>query len=277
MDCKQFRELISAAVDLQLTGGEMAAFGEHKRVCSPCRYEFEAEAATKSIVGLRVRYVPTPEHVTRQIISSLQSDRSASTLQWLLELLKKPLVKPAIVFCLAFASVLILLRDSTSDIPLSQASLASNDIILQSLKNHGAILSGEIKPQVMSSEPAQMESLFAGITDYAVHMPRMKDCKLVGGVQNEYAGTKLAHLVYQRNGEIVYVYQTCLATVMKGEKLCLSDAAKDGLVQTGWFTESEPDGRAVVLWIRGRTLCAAVARMNKEDLVTCLTSDDGHR
>ena len=61
---------------------------------------------------------------------------------------------------------------------------------------------------------------------------------------------------------------------MKGEKLSLPSAAKEELERTGWFTESEPDGRSIVLWEKGRTLCAAVARMNKEELISCLASDD---
>jgi len=275
VDCKTFQELISSAVDLQLTDGEMTAFREHGHLCTPCRYEYEAEAATKSVVRLRAGRIRTPDHIARQITSQLGHGRSEPRSQWLLEFLQKPFAKPAIGFALAFASILVLLKGSTSDLPFTQATLV-NDVVLQSLTNHQAVLDGQIKPQVISGEPAQLESLFSGITDYAVHLPKMKDCKLLGGVQNEFAGTKLAHLVYQHDNEIVYLYQTCFATVMKGEKLCLSAEAKDDLVRTGWFSESEPDGRTIILWRKGRTLCAAVARMSKNDLMSCLTSGEEH-
>ncbi len=269
MDCRTFQELISPAVDLQLTDGEMTAFKEHSRQCSSCRYEYEAETATRSFVRARARRVRTPDHVVRRVTEQLRHADPASRSEWLLEFFQKPYVKPAVGFALAFASVLILLKGSTSESPFTQASLASNNVILQSLTNHKAVLDGHIKPQA-SGEPGQLQSLFAGITDYNVHMPEMKGCELLGGVQNEFAGTKLAHLVYQHNNEIVYVYQTCLATVMKGEKLCLSAEAKDSLGSSGWFTESEPDGRTIILWVRGRTLCAAVAQMSKEELMACL-------
>jgi anti-sigma factor RsiW len=272
VDCKTFQGLISAAVDLQLTDGELIAFREHAHLCSPCRFEYDAELATKAFIRQRARHVPTPDHVARRIAVQLGQQRSETRSEFLLEFLQKPFVKPAIGFALAFVAVLFLLNDRTTDSTLSQASFASNDVVVQSLLNYGAVLAGKIKPQ--SAEPAQLQTMFSGITDYAVHMPKMKDCKLLGGLQNEFAGSKLAHLVYQHDTDIVYVYQTCLATVMKGEKLSLSAEAKSDLERTGWFIQPQPDGCTVVLWKKGRTLCAAVARMSKDDLIACLTSGE---
>lgn len=273
MDCKTFQELISAAVDFQLTESEMLAFREHGRLCPPCRYEYEAEGATKAVVKLRAQRVRTPDNLVRQIAERCAADSALARTQWFPDFLRRPFIKPGIGFALAFVSVLLLLKGPASDSPFSQASLVSNDVILQSLTNHRAVVEGQIKPQV-SGEPAAMERFFSDITDYNVHMPLMKDCRLLGGVQNEFAGTKLAHLVYQRDNKIVYMYQTCLATVMKGDKLCLSKEAKESLERTGRFTESEPDGRTVVLWVKGRTLCAAVADMSEEQLLACIGSGD---
>ena len=102
----------------------------------------------------------------------------------------------------------------------------------------------------------------------------MKDCRLIGGGQNELGGTKLAHIIYKHDSDIVYICQTCWATVQKGEQLSLPQEAKEELVQTGWYSRSQPDGRSVVLWVKGRTLCAAVSRMSREDLLACLSSDE---
>ena len=274
MNCKEFLELISAAVDFRLTDGELTAFKDHSAKCPPCRFEYEAEAVTKLVIRSRARRVPTPAHIALQIAEQLGRERSSSAMSWIAEVFKRPLVKPALGFALAFVVVLFLLRGSTSNNPSAEAAFVSNDVILQSLMNHRAVVDGEIKTQRGSNEPAQLASLFSGITDYSVHLPKMKDCRLVGGVQNEFAGTKLAHIVYEHNNEVVYIYQACWATVMKGEKLCVPDEAKAELNSTGWFSRTQPDGRTVVLWKKGRTLCAAVARMSKEDLIACLESDE---
>lgn len=274
MNCKEFQELISAAVDLQLTNGELAAFKDHSVTCPPCRFEFEAEAATKLAIRARAHRVRTPSRVALQIAERLGHEQSNDRIFWLTGFFEKPFVKPAFGFALAFVAVLLLLRGSTSDGPALQAGFGSNDVILQSLKNYRAVVDGEIKPQLASSEPAKLASFFSDITDYSVHLPKMKDCSLLGGVQSEFAGTKLAHIMYKHDTEVVYIYQACWSTVMKGEKLCLPDEAKNELIRTGWFSATQPDGRTVVLWAKGRTLCAVVARMSKQDLIACLTSGE---
>ncbi|MEK9137911.1 MAG: zf-HC2 domain-containing protein [Bacteroidota bacterium] len=274
MDCRRFQDLISAAVDLQLSEGELMAFREHGRKCPPCWYEYEAESATKSVVRMRARRVNTPAHVAQRITESLSQETTAPRVGRLAEFFHRPFVRPAIGLALGFAAVFIFIKEPTTNNPTSRAAFASNDVILQSLTNYRGVVNGEIKTQLVSGERDRMEEFFAGITDYAVHLPRRKDCRLIGGVQNEHAGTKLAHLVYKHEDEVVYIYQACLATVMEGEKLGLPAAAKDDLARTGWFAQTESDGRTVVLWKKGKALCAAVARMSKEDLIACLASGD---
>lgn len=274
MNCKEFQELISAAVDLRLPDDGLAAFKDHSVRCSACRFEYEAEASTKLFVRSRTKRVRTPASLALQISEQIGREASAGHPSWIAELLGKPLVKPAIGFALAFVTVLLLLQDSMHVGPTTQAAFGSTDVILQSLMNHRSMLSGEMKPQFASSEPAQLAGFFSGITEYSVLLPRLKDCRLVGGVQNEFAGTKLAHIVYQHNNEIVYIYQTCWATVKRGEKLHLPDDVKDELLRSGWFSATQPDGRSIVLWTKGRTLCAAVARMSKEDLFACVMSGE---
>lgn len=272
MNCREFQELVSAAVDLQLTDSEQEAFKQHSIQCSPCRKEYEVDAATKQFVTGRLHKVHVPRELAVRVSALVKSESSSGETSWVRDIIRRPLVKPAIGFAFAFLVVLFLLRGSTGTNSSTQAALVANDVIFQSLRNHRALMEGEIKPQLTSSEPSQLASLFSGITDYSVHMPKMKNCQLIGGVQNEFEGTKIAHIVYQHDSDIVYIYQACWATVKKGEKLTLPEEAKDELTRTGWFSCSEPDGRTVVLWVKGRALCAAVSRMSKDDLVSCLTS-----
>ncbi len=275
MNCREFQDLVSAAVDLQLTGPEQEAFTAHSLVCSSCRKEYEFEAATKRFIISRLRRVETPPGLALRISELVDGDRPEAGTSWVTTQLRKPLVKPALGFAFAFALVLFLLRGTPGDRSGTQPALVENDVIVQSLRNHRAVLEGEIKPQVTSSEP-ELASLFSGITDYSVHLPKMKNCRLIGGVQNEFAGTKIAQVVYKRDTDIVYIYQTCWATVRKGEKLTLPEEVKAELSRTGHFVRSEPDGRSVVLWVKGRTLCAAVSQMPQQDLVSCLEFDESN-
>lgn len=188
MNCREFQELVSAAVDLRLTDIEQESFKQHSIQCSLCRKEYEADAATKQFVTGRLHRVQAPRELSFRVSELVKSDHSSGETSWVKGVIRRPLVKPAIGFAFAFIAVLFLLRGSTGTNSSTQAALVANDVIFQSLRNHRALMEGEIKPQLTSSEPSQLASLFSGITDYSVHMPKMKNCQLIGGVQNEFRG-----------------------------------------------------------------------------------------
>ncbi|MBM2845712.1 MAG: hypothetical protein HW407_1024 [Bacteroidetes bacterium] len=277
MNCKHFQEQISGAVDKNLLRDEMDSFHGHIGKCPQCRYEYEIESVTKAIVQRRAKVVRAPDALVQQISEQLERETatfSATPPNRFSSFLQKAYAKPTIAFAVACIAVVLLLNDQRGKEGTLQAGFAANDIVSQSLSNYRAVVAGEIKPQMMSSQIEPLAQFFSDKTDFPVLFPKMKDCKLVGGVFNEYFGSKLAHVVYSHDSEVVYMYQTCWETVMKGEPLHLSDDVKQALETTGWFSQTHDDGRTVVLWKKERTLCAAVARMSKEDLIACLTEDD---
>ena len=273
MKCKDFHEQISAAVDHCLQSGEMSSFVEHANRCPACRCEYEMELTTKLVVRNRARMVKTPPTVAEAILACLRDEgdttASARMRSWK-DLLRNPLVKPAIAFAATFVLVIFLIRQSSGP----AASFAGNDVILQSLTNFRAVVSGEIKPQILSGIPENVRNYFTGKTEFPVLVPAMKNCTLVGGGVNECSGTAMAHVVYRHEGQVVYMCQACFETVIKGNTLNLPERAKNEMQRTGWFSETSPGGDTIVLWKKGSTLCAAVARMNKDELLACLTEDE---
>lgn len=278
MDCKEFLENVSAAVDGCLRQETKDAFAEHATKCASCRHEFAMEHVTKSIVRARARMVRTPGSLLQRVadeLERLQTPSPSYTPSWWKDLLKKPAFRPAIAFGAAFIAIILFvsppLRNSNQ---ITTGSLGGNDVILQSFANYLAVKQGDMQPQLESNQPEHIQSFFTGKTTFPVLVPKIKDCRLVGGVLRDFAGMNFAHVLYKRNDTIVYVYETCWQTVQEGKKLHLPQAALEELQRTGWFSESRADGHTVVLWLKGRTLCAAVARMNKDDLIASLTADE---
>ena len=136
------------------------------------------------------------------------------------------------------------------------------------------MLKGEIVPQVLSDRADNVRTYFNGKTEFPVFIPAMRECTLVGGIVNEYHGMRLAHVLYRHGRQMIYLYEACRESVMKGDTLHLSREAKADLERTGWHCCTAPDGAAVVLWVRGRTLCAAVAPMNSDHLMAHLAEAD---
>jgi hypothetical protein len=185
-------------------------------------------------------------------------------------ILERPWVKASLALSLA-ATVLILLVSRQWG---AMDNTIEKDVMRQSLSTYKAIMAGLLTPQVVSDQPSRVKEFFSGKTEFPVNVPLLKRCTLVGGVLNDYAGSTLAHIVYRSEGKVIYVYQACWETVQKGERLRLSDEVRTTIARTGWYTESMPDGQTIALWTSGRTLCAAVAAMEKDDLIACLTQEE---
>ena len=276
MECKEFQEHISPAVDRLLQKDSMESFEKHAEVCPTCRREYVLESMTKTLVRDKAKLVRTPGELVQRVTEQLMREGRAAPAGmngWWSNVVASRYAKPALAVGAAGIAVVILFSriERTSEYP-AQAANPTNNVITQSLANYQAVVSGTIQPQQVSDDPQHLIGYFAGKTDFTVLVPQLAGCTLVGGVLDEYFGTTLAHVVYRHDGNIVYMYEACWETVRKGQKLHLPERIHEGLVRSGWFAETQPDGKTVVLWTKGNTLCAAVARMNKEDLLACLSA-----
>jgi hypothetical protein len=274
--CKEFQEQISAAVDRYLAKVEMDSFVEHAGRCPACRHEYELELTTNLVVHNRARMVRVPPTVQENILKSLDREESPQRGSPFASLLRRPYVKPAVAFAVtAVAVALFVTRPTGERIPAGtplEASMIGKDVIRQSVSNFHGVLNGSIRPQIVSSEPEELKGFFTGKTEFPVLVPAMGEWMLVGGVVNEHAGNRLAHVVYRHDDTIMYMYQVCWETVQKGEQLDMSAVVREDLLHSGWYTGVEPDGEAIIAWTHGKTLCVAVARMDRARLLTCLRS-----
>jgi len=80
MKCDKARELMSAAVDSELTSRENQAFTLHLQECSDCREEFEEAKKTKQIIQGKIVRFKAPQSLINSIMGlSLSSKKEPST------------------------------------------------------------------------------------------------------------------------------------------------------------------------------------------------------
>lgn len=273
MDCNEYRERVTPAVDGALPEREMRQFESHIGACGGCRKEYQLESATKRFVHDRVAHVTTPGtlrlRISRQIKESGTTWAESMILRFR-EWSEMPFFRPALALGVTAIALLVLFNGPSERRP--GQSLAGADVILQSVANYARILDGEIKPEVVSDRADDIVRFFEGKTDFAVQVPAMRDCRLVGAVFNRHEGRPLAHVVYMHDGQMIYMYEASWPAVRDGGVLKLDAAACAELEKTGWHTRPVDAGRTVVLWTRGETLCAAVSTLPGEELMACLQS-----
>jgi len=272
--CKECQELITPAVDQCLGEQERAEFSRHLELCAPCRREYELERRTKALVQHRAPMVATPVELSRAVRAMVRREAEAGDDRqeslWR-RLVPRSVARPALAAAVVLA-VLIVLWPSSEETPspVSEASVAGADIVGQGFANFERLLSGAIRPQLETNEPERVRTFFSGRTTFPVLVPLTRQCTLIGAVLNDYGGVPLAHTLYRHNDEILYVYQTCWETVQRGSPLVLPEKVRVAMREKGMYTETRDDGSTIAVWTDGRTLCAAVAHMDRDGLLACL-------
>lgn len=274
VDCQQFQQMITSAVDQRLSRLEMEAFIDHAAKCGTCRYDYELESSVKAVVKSRLPMVKTPHGLTESISQKLHQigleQAEAERRESRARVFNLPLIKPLLLLAILSTVVFFTVYAPFRSAP---ALHVQSDLVDQSIANYHAVLAGVLQPQVVSDQPEHLRGFFSGKTDFPVHVPALAAATLVGGSANEYRGMKLAHLMYRHGGELIYLFQAPYDRVMEGNGLALSPEAKTELTRAGSFSNVAPGGDSVLLWVLGNTLCVAVSRMNRDELDACFASD----
>ncbi|MDD8018241.1 MAG: hypothetical protein PHP42_07695 [Bacteroidota bacterium] len=267
MNCNEFTECVCEIIDKRLSAERTTELLEHAKKCPHCKYEYEALQATKNIVQTKIHRQNVPTELYYAVVNAAVHAPKESWLQKIFG----TYFNPAIAFVvLAF----IVVGVYSLFIPAKPTVPEDGDIIVQSLKNYQAVVGGSIKP-TMVGEIENVHAYLEKEVSFDVHVPKMPGCSWCGGVLSNFKGTKLAHVVYGLGGKkMVYIYQADLKDAMDGTTISLPKEAKDELIKTDWYYKDFPDSTTLVMWRDKNTLCAAISRMDKEQLVALLTEKD---
>jgi anti-sigma factor RsiW len=281
VNCKEFVEHITPAVDQRLTADEEERFLSHATACPPCRSLFHEEQEVADLIHSRLPHAPIPGPVLKRIMQDIDAEARKGRIGMfgmLNGMFGSIYFRPAVGFGLAAAGIFfVLLRPSgpsavpeparQAPVPALAAKTPDADIVRQSVKHYDGVVKGTVAPAIVSDLPERVKSYFAGKAGFPVLVPKMKDLTLVGGVMDDAYGDPMAHLVYRHGNDTIAMTQAARESVMRGSGLSLSDSARAQLERIGWYREVTPDGRTVLLWVRGGTLCAAVSPRENDPIM----------
>lgn len=267
MNCQEFEERITPAVDGRLEGDEAGAFRDHAAACPPCRRAYETERAVHDFVRKRSHALRTPGGVAAAIMDRLADPRFADAAA-VRSTSRFRVTRLGFAVAAVLGGAALVTSALVSD--LDPLPGIQPDVFAQSIATYAGMIGGTVKPQIMSTRPEVLQAFFTGRTTFPVHMAAVRDLTPVGALINETSGVPLAHIVYDGHGSLVYVYQTCWHTVQDGKKLNLPEHIMAALRGRGSYVEEGADGRTMVLWTDGPTLCGAVADMRRQDLLSHL-------
>ena len=182
----------------------------------------------------------------------------------------------------AFAVILIfiivgtglLMKNSNAELNPYIATGSEKSVMVQAMKNFHKILTGDIKPEMKSSDKNQVKDFVKNKTNFEAYVPDISDYVLEGAACDEYRGQKLAHIVYKSGREIIYIYEIQVNS-LHCKELELPEPVHYGILKDKFYMCDKVDANGdctMIVWYKDNVVCASVSTMTKQRMYSSFTS-----
>ena len=282
-------ELITAYIDNQISDVQLKKqIEEMLSKDEKLNAKYKAELLTKNLLSSRLTEVAVPEAAYTKLNASINNlilqQGTGGSYQ------KAPAEYPSFwatvkqaltprMFGLpryAYALVLVLILgaffviSNSGDKTVNPHILAGTEksVMVQAVNSFHKILSGDVKPQLATSNAAEIEKYVKENSHFDAFVPKIDNYELKGVVCNEYNGQKLAHIIYENSDdEVIYIYQTTVAAVHKKE-LELPDDVQNEIIKTKFYMCDGVDDNncTMTLWFKGSLICVSMTTLPKTEM-----------
>ncbi|MCL5266798.1 MAG: zf-HC2 domain-containing protein [Bacteroidetes bacterium] len=279
MDCRESHELMSGAVDNELSKEEASEFYEHIEICGSCKDEFELERMTKSYIRRKITFVDVPLDVEAAIVEQITSYGAAELRPGFFpRLFSSNLLQPALAVVLVVVLAVILVfvnRDNVimpaqmvAPIETAQSSKMQDALTLAE-NDFQDVLSGKFKPQITAVGTSDVEEFLERNAGYKIAVPEVRSAEWIGGSVSTFNGIKIAHLLYKMGEAYIYIY-SFPKDFAKSRQIILPHACKDVMKSKKWFWGMDSNGDTQAVWCSNDHVYIATANLGKRDLGTFL-------
>lgn len=150
---------------------------------------------------------------------------------------------------------------------------SESSIMIQALNSFHKVMKGDVKPQLTSSNAAEIEKYVMEKAHFNPYVPQIDNFSLAGVVCNEYHGQQLAHLVYKdTDGRVIYILQVPVSAVQKKD-LELPEDVHNEITRAKYYMCDEVDEEdcTMTLWYKENKICASMTTMPKQQMYATFT------
>ena len=200
MNCNEAIERVSAYVDGELAGAELAALGVHLDACPACRRERSTQSCVRMHVSSHATYHTTPASLARSVRRQMPAERSAPRKSWWRGW-AVPIPMPA-----AGAAFAVLLAGNVY--LAAQGPSREQRIADEVVTSHVRALVGDRPFDVASSNRHTVKPWYTGKLDFSPPVADFpeEDFRLAGGRVDYVDSRPVAALVYRRGAHLVDVF-----------------------------------------------------------------------
>ncbi|HLF14091.1 MAG TPA: zf-HC2 domain-containing protein [Bacteroidota bacterium] len=266
--CLEASGYISDSVDGQLDPELSGPLQAHLGRCRPCRLELTLVQGTKASLRDHMKPVPTPPDLRRKILGDVSTPRVSSGLTGMFGLSgwRIPLA-----FAGALGIALIAFTILTQKTGHNHTKPFDGSVVTETFNNFDQVVEGRLTPGLVSENPAEVRRFLEERVHFSIQVPSMKQFRLVGGQFSAVDNETTAHVIYERDGNFIYICQSDARKLVGGKRRFIPAPALAELRRSGWFFTGNVTDCNLAMWLADSTLCTAVADMNRELLLANLT------
>lgn len=293
-------ELISSYIDNQISDPELKAQIEDKLRTDPrLNAKYKTELLTKNLMRSKMPQAELPRETYGKVMASIDSLISTSFVSssvvstsaeksskadeyptfW--QSLKETITARFLgIPRYAYAAAIFLIIGAffifTGKKELNPYITSGTDksIMVQAVNSFHKIMDGEFKPQLSTSNAAEVEKFVRDKSQFCPYLPKIENYSIAGVICNDYNGQKLAHIIYKNTeDETFYIYQTPLTAVVKKD-LDLPQDVHNLIIKDSYFMCDAVDQNdcTLTMWIKDNVVCASLTTMPKQKMYATFTS-----
>lgn len=282
-NCKIAKELMSGAVDGDLSAEESSYFGNHIERCEICRNEFELERLTKLYFKSKVTRLDPPKDLLEKIRSRLNYE---DTLRMPRERIHRsapraflwPAVGIAVVVVLTVIAIFTkkpgsVVSESPEKIPPA-SEVQTRDAFALSANDFRNLLIGEFRPQIKTQVVGDVIGFIKQNAGYSIPLPATPNPDWIGGSVTTFEKKKIVKVAYKLGTHYIYLY--AFPTPLAHSKaISLPRECIGTLDKREWYWKHNLSGALQVAWMYKDVVCVVTSNLDKRDLATYLKAPRG--
>jgi len=277
------KNLMSGAVDGELSEIEHYYFDQHIESCERCRNEFELEKLTQAYFKGRVGLLEPPDDLLESIRISLSREDALRTNR---EKIHRPSFRRYLQPALGIAMVVVLIIVAVLTRKPDRATFESSgqlqttsppqstDALIFSDSDFQNLLKGEFRAQITAHDADDIIEFIKQKAGFSIPIPVIHNADWIGGNVTTLENEKIITVAYKVGPSYIYIY--AFPTELAHSKtISLSLGCINSLDKNAWFWSQSSKGDLQVAWKYKNHVCVATSNLNKNNLIAYLKTSKG--
>jgi anti-sigma factor RsiW len=265
--CPEASVYLSDHIDGRLDPELVHPLKSHIERCRNCRAELALLEGARQLLRTRLKPVATPVALRAQILRDIAPVEAASRAGGLRGLFTFTYWRVPLAFAGALGLALLAFTFLLKKSPHNHTRPFDGSVVTESFNNFDQVVEGKLTPGIVSDKPAEVRAFLQKRVNFPVQVPVMKDFRLVGGQFSSADNETTAHVIYERNGNYVYISQSDARRLIGGKHRFIPQPALDDIRRSGWYFAGNEADCNLAMWLADSTLCTAVADINRQNLL----------